>query len=460
MVLGLGASVGCSAEVGEPQVASHEDKIARYLELRGFDINQLAFHEQGVTVEGDIFFSKEILAQAIAEAEAQAVDFSHSAEEIRKGYWYRTTATPLPVQTFSLCLDNNLSGQPLTSFRRAAKIWSQATFDGAKLAFNIIDGDCSGFASNEIITVSFGTPPSGITAWAEASWPVTSGGVTGPGPTITVNNSTAPGAATFSLENATQQLKIAIHEIGHCLGFAHPGTGNHVSGTANNSTTPSYLTVMRQGPTEIDHLEEDDLLTASKFYEGVDFGCDAFDPNDPDTAFCSAACPCTVGEGDCDGDSQCAYGLECATDRGAEYGLPSNYEVCLKPASCPALNVASPNTAFCGNHGDCPCGVGEGDCDSDYECGGSLVCGTNNGAAVGLPSNYEVCKLPPRPGCPTFDLDNLSTSFCSSTCPCSLGEGDCDTDADCQADHVCAQNVGADFGMPADWDVCVKPGVF
>ena len=37
-------------------------------------------------------------------------------------------------------------------------------------------------------------------------------------------------------------------------------------------------------------------------------------------------------------------------------------------------------------------------------------------------------------------------SYCSSSCPCDAGEGDCDYDTDCRGSLVCSQNVGAAYG--------------
>jgi len=49
-----------------------------------------------------------------------------------------------------------------------------------------------------------------------------------------------------------------------------------------------------------------------------------------------------------------------------------------------------------------------------------------------------------------------SWDYCSPDCPCAEGEGDCDTDADCQAGLYCAQNVGAKYGQESSIDVCEK----
>ena len=46
------------------------------------------------------------------------------------------------------------------------------------------------------------------------------------------------------------------------------------------------------------------------------------------------------------------------------------------------------------------CGEGEGDCDSDAECSGSLKCGQGNGLndncdkSLGFPANYDCCYEP------------------------------------------------------------------
>ncbi|MCD6478183.1 MAG: DUF1554 domain-containing protein, partial [Candidatus Aenigmarchaeota archaeon] len=50
-----------------------------------------------------------------------------------------------------------------------------------------------------------------------------------------------------------------------------------------------------------------------------------------------------------------------------------------------------------------------------------------------------------------------SWSYCSSTCKCSAGQGDCDTNNDCQSGLVCKQDVGAKYGWNKYVDVCEYP---
>ncbi len=64
---------------------------------------------------------------------------------------------------------------------------------------------------------------------------------------------------------------------------------------------------------------------------------------------------------------------------------------------------------------------------------------------------------PPYPMCPNFNRNSPNSSFCSLNCPCTAGEGDCDSDQQCAAGLVCGADNGARYGLPASWDVCVAP---
>ena len=39
-----------------------------------------------------------------------------------------------------------------------------------------------------------------------------------------------------------------------------------------------------------------------------------------------------------------------------------------------------------------PCGIGEGDCDAEYDCAGALVCGSNNCPSDFPSSTYDCCE--------------------------------------------------------------------
>lgn len=184
------------------------------------------------------------------------------------------------------------------------------------------------------------------------------------------------------------------------------------------------------------------------------------DVGNPDANLCTTANghECEVGEGDCDvsgSSTTCRGDAVCGNNNGPRYGLPADYEVCTKPPSCPTAPSASLCTSECG------CDVREGDCDRDEDCLGILRCGWDIGAAVGLANSWDVCKMPPNLGCPMYeDVASYDNEFCSTGCPCGLGEGDCDSDAECRGDLRCATDVGQPwFGMAhPSADACIDPG--
>ena len=50
--------------------------------------------------------------------------------------------------------------------------------------------------------------------------------------------------------------------------------------------------------------------------------------------------------------------------------------------------------------------------------------------------------------------------YCQVMGPCSAGQGNCDSDSECQSGLTCAEDVGADYGLAADSNVCLaaSPG--
>ncbi|MBI4509701.1 MAG: hypothetical protein HY698_08680 [Deltaproteobacteria bacterium] len=112
----------------------------------------------------------------------------------------------------------------------------------------------------------------------------------------------------------------------------------------------------------------------------------------------------------------------------------------------PHCQVPENDAAYCTLCG--PCDPGEGDCDSDEECVGAYICRNDVGARYGLPPNWDVCECP----VPVNDA-----SYCTLCGPCPMGTGDCDSDAECAAPAVCRNDVGARYGLPANWDMCECP---
>jgi hypothetical protein len=157
-----------------------------------------------------------------------------------------------------------------------------------------------------------------------------------------------------------------------------------------------------------------------------------------DADYCdSAANKCALGEGDCDSSSQCQAGLVCVpgnlAQRGASAGdacAPSHCGNRMKDADETSIDCGGTCGADCAvscdepngdpSHcsTDCPCSAGEGDCDSAAECGAGLICGTSNGAAFGLGANVDVCW---GPTCQNGAKDGTETAIdCGGDCaPCA-----------------------------------------
>ncbi len=220
---------------------------------------------------------------------------------------------------------------------------------------------------------------------------------------------------------------------------------------------------------------------------------------------------CGLGEGDCDGDSDCLPGLTCAQNAGAPFGLPANTDVCVAgtcgngtwdvgecgvdcggTSGCPACSVTRASKGCGGvNGGDfyCdnptqPCASGEGDCETNADCMTGLSCRNGVGVDYGLPAGTDVCVGNAcvngtwdvnecgvdcggaTSGCPSCSVPRPSKGcaginggdfYCDNPgVLCGHGEGDCETNANCMPGLTCVNGVGAAFGLPPGTDVCVS----
>ncbi len=95
---------------------------------------------------------------------------------------------------------------------------------------------------------------------------------------------------------------------------------------------------------------------------------------------------------------------------------------------------------LCRDYG--PCGPGEGDCDPNQnQCEAGSACVNNVGGEFGLPSDIDMC-VPDGHG-----------SFCRDEA-CEAQEGDCDSHSDCSGSLRCLSDRGPDYGWRNWVDVC------
>jgi len=136
--------------------------------------------------------------------------------------------------------------------------------------------------------------------------------------------------------------------------------------------------------------------------------------------YCRDCGPCAAGQGDCDSDSECQSGLTCAQVTGTDTCQAST-PVCPHPVG---------HLDYCRDCG--PCAAGEGDCDVDGECDAGLTCVQVTGT--------DTCQTS-TPVCP-HPVGHLD--YCKDCGPCTVGQGDCDNDGECQSGLICAQVPGTD----------------
>jgi len=298
VVVTLGAtSVGCSGEAVSEEAESSDTRasaiandpaenarIQSQLEARGYDTSTLQFQSDSVIVEDDMVMSR---AQLLAEAEAEATGV------VEKGYFSGTT-------TFS--------GKSINlSFGAGISAAWQTAFNAARTQWNTNTPKFSQPGPGSAATISVVTGNLGTSTFAQGTFPSSR--------TITLNtsyNSAAckvAGSADNSIEGlpANVKAKVAIHEMGHVLGFEHPppnpGTGGRVliPGTAsspNTGTTPTYTTVMAQGCISLTALSSDDKLSATKKYPScftVCFDNCTINVDPANIGPCQAACPQQCG---------------------------------------------------------------------------------------------------------------------------------------------------------------------
>ena len=151
---------------------------------------------------------------------------------------------------------------------------------------------------------------------------------------------------------------------------------------------------------------------------------------------CNSTNLCGEDEGDCDYDNQCKEAHKCGTDNCRNFlGFPYQYDCCY-----------SEEEDFCTLEN--PCTENQGDCDSNSDCLNELVCGFDNCPhSIDYDTKVDCC----------YNASIGSYDYCTTYNPCGVNEGDCDSDNECQTNHFCdiTNSCPAYLGFASDVNCCV-----
>jgi len=150
--------------------------------------------------------------------------------------------------------------------------------------------------------------------------------------------------------------------------------------------------------------------------------------------------------GDCDLDSDCYSGLVCFQRAGntaipnCSGSGPSGVDYCIDPED---LNYRNHLTRV-GDNPDHSLGKCQGDCDSNDDCAGELICFQRDGftaipgcIGTGTP-HFDYCVYPQGPNGGT----SLASFGANPTQTLGKCEGDCDSNSDCASGLLCHQRDG------------------
>jgi hypothetical protein len=243
------AVFSCSGPEQSDSDTSHEvQAMLDSLYGRGFDSDQVALLDQHFLIEGDMLAEPESLRSEL---------------EVDKGYYFGSNPlalTPPKADSIDLVFDG-ISTSWRTAIGAAAAQWS----DAVCINISVNPTNPTGFARITAIyeetLIDAGLPAAGVL-------PTTRNGVRVPGIEIWLN-------PDFESLSASAKLALALHEIGHNLGFAHPAQQVLISGTLQDTTpgnASSYATVMKLDNT-LESLSTDDVSARDRLFSLVGGVC-------------------------------------------------------------------------------------------------------------------------------------------------------------------------------------------
>lgn len=267
----VGAHVisACGGSADEPTgspLTSEERLIGDYLSAtRQITREQIEIRNDRVFVDSDAFFDKQALLDEIA-----LVGFDAGPGQSLQGYFYnsnlKTNMSPRAEKVFY----SFSAAVPETwraSFRAAAAAWGAASAS-----------DCVGFqegtgsAGQSQIKIGVGeagTAANGGPAAAVASFPISFSIPHVISQRILTGSSITIDTGSVGLASESARLGVAVHELGHTLGFTHPWDGTLIAGSTKNGNSSccsaTYTTVMDYRGTTA--LSSDDLVSLAKRFK-------------------------------------------------------------------------------------------------------------------------------------------------------------------------------------------------
>jgi hypothetical protein len=275
MLVAALAAGGCIGELGsEP---AEESSLRAYLAGQGYDPRHVRFEGERVFVEQDAFVERSDL---LAEM-AVATDRTTPETLVEKGYW-RGGEVPY-AKRIGLTFDDNVPEWLRNAVAAAGVEWSQSS-SCVKISKYFTE------PGTHFVRVTYRLLPNGYSAQAQTGSGACPPDVTPQqvracavaGRLLEISSGVWPGTPDRTPERYRtydDALAMAVHEVGHILGFKHPfvteGNKVHITGTGwvnpacdgnGEGCKVSYQTVMDYNENRERHLTADDRKSLQRIY--------------------------------------------------------------------------------------------------------------------------------------------------------------------------------------------------